>query len=41
MGQKLGQHFLVNKGVIQKIVNAASLEKSDVVLEIGPGTGLL
>lgn len=41
MGRKLGQHFLVNKGIAEKIIRAASLEKSDVVLEIGPGTGAL
>ena len=37
----LGQNFLVNKGVIAKIISAASLSGADTVLEIGPGTGLL
>lgn len=37
----LGQNFLVNKGVVAKIISAASLSGADTVLEIGPGTGLL
>lgn len=37
----LGQNFLVNRGVITKIISAASLSGADAVLEIGPGTGLL
>ncbi len=41
MGAKLGQHFLVNKGIIEKIIAAAPLEKSGAVLEIGPGKGAL
>ena len=41
MGQRLGQHFLVNKNKIQKIVEALELKKSDVVVEIGPGHGEL
>ncbi len=41
MGQKLGQHFLVNKNKIQKIVEALELKNNDVVVEIGPGHGEL
>lgn len=41
MGQRLGQHFLANKGVLEKIADAASLEQSGAVLEIGPGRGAL
>ncbi|MEK7464567.1 MAG: 16S rRNA (adenine(1518)-N(6)/adenine(1519)-N(6))-dimethyltransferase RsmA [Patescibacteria group bacterium] len=41
MRQRLGQHFLINKGVIQKIVNALSLKEGDFVVEIGPGHGEL
>jgi len=37
----LGQHFLANKGIIEKIILAAGLTKEDVVLEIGPGLGAL
>ncbi len=37
----LGQHFLVDNNVILKILDAAELQSSDVVLEVGPGTGPL
>ncbi len=39
--KSLGQNFLINAGVLEKIVSAAELEKDDTVLEIGPGTGNL
>ncbi|KAL7488495.1 hypothetical protein ACHAW6_014067 [Cyclotella cf. meneghiniana] len=35
----LGQHFLKNPAVVTAIVAKAALKPSDVVLEIGPGTG--
>jgi len=38
----LGQNFLIDKRVIKKIIKEAQLQSfSDVVLEIGPGTGTL
>lgn len=37
----LGQHFLRQKAVLTKIIAAASLKKSDLVIEIGPGLGVL
>src|SRR3989344_4606802 len=37
----LGQNFLVNKPALNKIIDAADLTKNDVVLEIGPGLGVL
>jgi len=37
--KSLGQNFLVNKGVVQKILNAAEITNSDLVLEIGTGKG--
>ena len=39
--KKLGQNFLVSKFVLDKIIAAADLKSSDVVLEIGPGFGAL
>lgn len=39
--KSLGQNFLINQGVLEKIVAAAELTSDDVVLEIGPGTGNL
>jgi len=37
----LGQHFLVDRGVLEKIISAAELETSDTVIEVGPGLGVL
>ena len=39
--KRLGQNFLIDKRVFQKIIKAANLSKNDVVLEIGPGIGNL
>ena len=39
--KSLGQNFLINPGVLDKITAAAELNKNDTVLEIGPGTGVL
>lgn len=39
--KSLGQHFLVNPRILDKIVSAAEITEKDVVLEIGPGTGSL
>ena len=39
--KSLGQNFLINRGVLDKIINAAELDKNDTVIEIGPGTGVL
>jgi len=39
--KRLGQHFLVDRGVLEKIIRVADLKKSDTVLEIGPGIGTL
>jgi 16S rRNA (adenine1518-N6/adenine1519-N6)-dimethyltransferase len=37
----LGQHFLVDRSVLDKIVSAAQLVPSDTVVEVGPGLGIL
>lgn len=39
--KRLGQNFLIDKFAVKKIISAAELSKKDVVLEIGPGTGIL
>lgn len=39
--KSLGQNFLINEGARELILNAAGLEDSDEVLEIGPGLGAL
>jgi 16S rRNA (adenine1518-N6/adenine1519-N6)-dimethyltransferase len=37
----LGQHFLIDKLVLEKIIESAQLTKDTEVLEIGPGIGTL
>lgn len=41
MNTEIGQHILKNPGVAQAIVEKADLKQSDIVLEVGPGTGNL
>jgi len=36
-----GQHILKNPGIVEKIVEKSGVRATDVVLEIGPGTGNL
>jgi len=37
----LGQNFLIDGGVLKKIVAAAELSPADTVIEVGPGLGVL
>ena len=37
----LGQHFLVDENILGVIGRLSSLESDDVVLEVGPGLGML
>jgi len=37
----LGQHFLIDDGVVGKIIRLAKLQPEDLVLEVGPGIGTL
>ncbi len=39
--KSLGQNFLLNPSLTKKIVKLSGLEKKDIVLEVGPGTGSL
>lgn len=39
--KSLGQNFLVDKNIREKIIQSAHLKKSDIVLEVGPGRGEL
>jgi 16S rRNA (adenine1518-N6/adenine1519-N6)-dimethyltransferase len=39
--KKLGQHFLVDEAVLERILYAAELSPDDIVVEIGPGLGIL
>lgn len=39
--KSLGQHFLIDKLVLHRIVSAAELTPEDTVIEVGPGLGIL
>ena len=39
--RQLGQHFLIDENILGVIGRLADLEASDVVLEVGPGLGVL
>lgn len=39
--RRFGQHFLCDRGVVQRIVDAADVGPASTVLEIGPGLGAL
>ena len=39
--KKLGQHFLVDQNIINKLVKNISPNKKDTIIEIGPGDGAL
>mgnify|MGYP000359557793 FL=1 len=39
--KRFGQHWLVDQGVLHRIVAAADLTAGDRILEVGPGRGAL
>jgi len=39
--KSLGQNFLINTGVVEKILDATEILSNDLVLEVGPGEGAL
>lgn len=39
--KSLGQNFLTDCGVVEQIVDAAELTEEDLVIEIGPGLGIM
>ncbi len=39
--KSLGQHFLNSPQIVKDIVSAGNVSMGDVVLEIGPGEGVL
>ena len=41
MSKKLGQNFLIKRGIVDEIVHAAELTPGESVLEVGPGIGTL
>ena len=39
--KSLGQNFLIDKNIIEKIINTVEVFEDSEILEIGPGTGNL
>jgi 16S rRNA (adenine1518-N6/adenine1519-N6)-dimethyltransferase len=39
--KRWGQHFLIDRNILNKVVRTAGIEETDVVLEVGPGLGVL
>ena len=39
--KKYGQNFLVDKNIVNKIVEGAEIDKDTLVIEVGPGAGAL
>lgn len=39
--KKFGQNFLIDKSILDKIIESADITKQDCVLEIGPGIGTM
>jgi 16S rRNA (adenine1518-N6/adenine1519-N6)-dimethyltransferase len=39
--KQLGQHFLIDRGIIDRIVMAVNPQSGDVLVEIGPGQGAI
>jgi 16S rRNA (adenine1518-N6/adenine1519-N6)-dimethyltransferase len=39
--KSLGQNFLIDHNLVARLVEASGLEAGDLVLEVGPGTGVL
>ena len=39
--KKFGQNFLIDTGVLERIIDAAEITEDDCVLEIGPGIGTM
>jgi len=37
--KRLGQHFLVDRNILNKVVRTAEVRKEEVVVEVGPGLG--
>lgn len=39
--KSMGQNFLIDENIVNKIIKTANIDKNDIVVEIGPGTGSL
>lgn len=39
--KKFGQNYLIDKNIVNKMINALNVKKTDTILEIGPGKGFI
>ena len=39
--KRLGQHFLADEAVLKHILSGADLNPGDIIVEVGPGLGML
>src|SRR5437868_3376535 len=39
--KSLGQNFLINPRIVEKIIKAGEISSGDIILEVGPGKGIL
>jgi len=39
--KSLGQNFLIDQNILEKIIEASSIKKTETILEVGPGLGTL
>ncbi len=39
--KRLGQNFLIDKNILNKIIESADIKSNDIILEVGPGIGTL
>jgi 16S rRNA (adenine1518-N6/adenine1519-N6)-dimethyltransferase len=39
--KSLGQNFLINPRIVELIIQAAEINSNNIVLEVGPGKGIL
>jgi len=37
----LGQNFIIDENIVEKILNGADISEDDVILEVGPGIGVM
>jgi len=39
--KQYGQNYLINDGIVEKIIKASEIKPTDIVVEVGPGFGVL
>ena len=41
LSRSLGQNFITDRSVIERIIESSDIDENDLVIEIGPGIGVL